>query len=295
LRLEGVHFCLAASLVLHLVGFGPTMGLILGRPGAESQVVPKSTTVKVKLLQPKELPPPPAPRPNRPLPPRPVASAPGKPKPQPQPVAAPKPVTQAQLPQNVPTPTSARTYRSIPRTARSTSSPRPAPAHSGPISQNPGPESGPWQPLPGPSGTPAPEHRETESTPTPRPSSEETPRPLPSPSNAPLPSNTPLPSPSPPSQPPNVIPDKQARPSSNPPNALTRPVLRKLGIKTLVRLLIKCHPDGHIEPEIVVSTGSPELDQAVLNDLRNWRWEPAEVAGRPVYSERPIKLTLEAE
>jgi TonB family protein len=84
-------------------------------------------------------------------------------------------------------------------------------------------------------------------------------------------------------------------PKSNPPNANSRQILRKLGGKSFIRLLIKVYPDGHIEPEVLVSSGHTELDQAVLRDLREWRWEPAEVAGKPVLSEKPIRLKLEAD
>lgn len=72
-------------------------------------------------------------------------------------------------------------------------------------------------------------------------------------------------------------------------------VLRKIGARTFVRLLAKVHEDGHIDVEITTSSGYPELDSAVLQDLRSWRWQPASVAGKPVYSEMPFKLKLEAE
>jgi TonB family protein len=72
-------------------------------------------------------------------------------------------------------------------------------------------------------------------------------------------------------------------------------MLRKLGARTFVRLLAKVHPDGHIDVEIVTSSGYNELDNAVLQDLRSWRWDPAEVAGKPVYSEKTFKMNLQAE
>lgn len=89
--------------------------------------------------------------------------------------------------------------------------------------------------------------------------------------------------------------DKQAAAATNPPNAATRAVLRKLGARTFIKLLAKVHPDGHIDVEIVTSSGYSELDSAVLQDLRSWRWEPAEVAGKPVYSEKTFKMNLQAE
>ena len=72
-------------------------------------------------------------------------------------------------------------------------------------------------------------------------------------------------------------------------------MLRKLGGKSLIRLQVKIFPDGHIEPQVLVSSGSPELDAAVLKDLRDWKWDPAELAGKPVLTERPIRLKLEAD
>ena len=97
------------------------------------------------------------------------------------------------------------------------------------------------------------------------------------------------------SNPQGTIPDKAATPRGSFPYSNIRAVLRKLGSKTFVRLGLRIHPDGHIDVEILTGSGIPELDQAVLKDLRDWKWEPAEVAGKPVITERPIRIKLEAD
>ena len=89
--------------------------------------------------------------------------------------------------------------------------------------------------------------------------------------------------------------EKPAAPRSNPPNNFSRAVLRKIGGKQMIRLMVKIYPDGHIEPQVLVSSGSAELDAAVLKDLKDWKWDPAEAAGKPVMTERPVRLKLEAD
>lgn len=90
--------------------------------------------------------------------------------------------------------------------------------------------------------------------------------------------------------------EKPASPQGSFPNSTLRELLRKRpGTSTFVRLLLRIHPDGHIDVQIMTGSGSPELDQAVLKDLKDWRWNPAEVAGKPVLSERQIRIKLEAD
>lgn len=156
---------------------------------------------------------------------------------------------------------------------------------------NPGPVASSPTPAPGPATEPAPAAPPGGEPPTPEPA--------PSPA-APEPPKQPQPEPSPlssshGSNPAGVIPDKPASPRGSFPNSNIRAVLRKLGSKTFVRVGLRIHPDGHIDVEILTGSGSPELDQAVLKDLRGWRWEPAEVAGKPVVSEKPIRIKLEAD
>lgn len=92
-----------------------------------------------------------------------------------------------------------------------------------------------------------------------------------------------------------VIPERAAVPKGSFPNANIRKTLSRLGSKTSIELHLKIHPDGHIDVEVVTSSGEPELDRVVLQDLKGWRWEPARSAGRPVYSEKNLRLKLEAD
>ncbi|MCW5871169.1 MAG: TonB family protein, partial [Candidatus Eremiobacteraeota bacterium] len=69
----------------------------------------------------------------------------------------------------------------------------------------------------------------------------------------------------------------------------------RLGGKSLVRVKLTIYPDGHTDSQIVLSSGNAELDSAVLKDLKDWKWNPAETGGKPVLSERVIKLKLEAD
>jgi len=94
---------------------------------------------------------------------------------------------------------------------------------------------------------------------------------------------------------PGVIPERAAVPKTSFPNANIRKTLSRLGSKTSIELRLKIYPDGHIDLEIVASSGEPELDRVVLQDLQGWRWEPARSAGRPVYSEKNLRLKLEAD
>lgn len=305
--MNNLGFYLLLSLLLNLLCFAPLMTFLLTRPSHPRP--PQVHTVQVRLLQPErketvQVPPPPPkveppkPRPVAPPPrvaqttavppaarpkPRPVTSeppevpqAPRRSTPRrPQASARPTPPTRSQ--------TSAFQVPSRPQTSPTRFQPGPiGPGNPGPVSSSPTPE---------PATEPAPAN-----PPVGEPAAPETP---PSPA-APEPPQQPQPEPSPlagsqGSNPKGVIPDKPASPRGNFPNSNIRAVLRKLGSKTFVRVGLRIHPDGHIDVEILTGSGIPELDQAVLKDLRGWRWDPAEVAGKPVITEKPIRIKLEAD
>lgn len=290
--------CIACSLVLNLVGFGPVMGFLMNRPAA-SHTPPPRTRVELHLTASKQPPPPPTPR---------MESRPQPVTPRPQPKAAPQiaavekpPAPPPEVPKTLSLPESNVPKSSYVPSARPRGGATPrtlarpdANANQGQNHTNTGPAQPPGDPNGGgpiePEATPASDAASPAASPTPEPPPE--PGPL---ASQPLPPTPPPASPSPEPAPASAIPDKAAVPRSNPPNSNSRVVLRRLGGKSFIRLQLKIYPDGHIDAQVLVSSGMPELDQAVLTDLRDWRWEPAEVAGRPVLSEKAIKLKLEAD
>lgn len=298
MKVNGLGTCVGLSLLLNLAGFAPMMHFLLSRPGG-NVAPPARTQIQVRMVKPErpqvrsQLPPPP--RPQTPPPKvQPVAEVAARQPVKPSPAEVPK-VPQNSVPQ-APQAPSARPRGSAPiRTLGRPDSTVPGPADapaSGPVEpyRGPGPASGPD------TGAPPPNDPGPVTTPPPEPP----PAPDPSPPPAGPISSTAEPAlPPPASQGPEpqqgVIPDKPAMPKTNPPNANSRIVLRKIGGKSFIRLQVRVFPDGHIEPEVLVSSGVPELDQAVLRDLTGWRWDPAEVAGKPVLTEKPIKLKLEAD
>ena len=264
MKINGLGTCMVLSLLVNLTGFAPFMDFLLSRQTG-SDASPSPPQLQVRLLN-AHLEPPHHPLSTPSHPPPPAPPRPTRPQTEAKPIQASKPVVLA------PRPTQPGPH--LPENKIPQAPPRP---------HHPSSEASPPSPPP-----PATAHPTEVETPTP------TPSPFPEPASSHLP----------PLEPPvshgdnphsGVIPDKAAMPKGNPPNANTRKVLDQVGGKSFIRLLIKVYPDGHIEPEILVSSGVPELDQAVLLDLKDWRWEPARAAGRPVPSEKPIKLKLEAD
>ncbi len=301
MRIGRLGACLLLSALLNLVGFAPFMHFLLGRGGA-SAPAPRPP-VQVRLLNaqitpPKLQSPVLPPKQDEKIPP------PQTPKDRPKAAVLPKDVkpNPSELPEDV-IPQAKPQTKSQPKAAK------PAQATpSGPLTR-PDEKSAAVLPPPG-TGNAAPFNTPGNAT-TPVPGNDgapgeaapaESPSPAPSPSNTPGPisenSHTqPAPPPDSPGTHPNegVVPEKAASPVSFPPQQNSRLVLRKLGGKSLIRVGLKIHPDGHIDVQIVLSSGNAELDAAVLKDLKDWKWNPAEAGGKPVTSERIIKLKLEAD
>ena len=271
MRIGSLGTCLLLSALLNLVGFAPLMNFLLGRGGA-SRPSPRPP-VQVRLLNARVEPP----KQQNPLtPPKEVEKLPPPPLPKEKPKVAelPKDVKpiKSDQPEEVTPQARPKAARPDALTAQVTllapgKATTPVPGNDGPPGEEPAPE--------------------TES-------------PTPTPSTSPLADNT---NPQP-AQPPispgtnpseGTIPEKPASPTTFPPQQNSRAVLRKLGGKSLIRVGLKIYPDGHIDSQIVLSSGNAELDSAVLKDLKDWKWNPAEAAGKPVLSERVIKLKLEAD
>jgi hypothetical protein len=284
--------CLTFSALLNGVGFAPLMTFLLGRGGATTQ--PPRPPLQIRLLN-KHLEPPKAPVPLE-APPEKAreipklaqhTSAPPK-KAKPGKSENPQEVPQARPPRHHSKPSKAA-VPSGPLTRPDDRSlavvPPPTSGNASPFN-SPGKTTTPAPPGDGPAGDP------TAETPSPTPSPADSPTPLAADTNT-QPATLPVSGGEKPDQ--GTIPDKPAAPRSNPPNNFSRIVLRKIGGKQMIRLQVKIYPDGHIEPLVLVSSGSAELDAAVLKDLKDWKWDPAEAAGKPVPSERPVRLKLEAD
>jgi len=301
LRVSGLGACLVFSVALNLVGFAPLMSFLLGRAGTSP---PSRPQLQVRLLNshlepPKQAVVPIAPPKETDVPPPPIPKEKPKVSNHTPPKDA-KPI-QSNLPEDI-TP-QAKPNQHHPKSAK------PAQAvPSGPLTR-PDDKSTTVLPPPG-TGTSAPFTAPgNATTPAPpgdglpgdgQPGGGGTPTPTASNTTSPMADNSSQQASPPPVSNGNnpeqgAIPEKPASPRSNPPNTFSRSVLRKLGGKSMIRLQVKIFPDGHIEPQVLVSSGSPELDAAVLKDLRDWKWDPAELAGKPVLTERPVRLKLEAD
>ena len=300
MRIGSLGTCLLLSVLLNLIGFAPFMNFLLGRGGA-SRPAPRPP-VQVRLLNARVEPP----KQQNPLtPPKEVEKLPPPlPKEKPKVAELPKDVKpiKSDLPEEV-TPQARPQSKAQPKAAK------PAQAKpSGPLTRPddkssamlPPPGTGNAAPFttPGNATTPVPGNDGPPGEgPTPETGS---PTPTPSPSSSPLADNT-VPQPTQPPVSPGTnpsegtIPEKPASPTTFPPQQNSRAVLRKLGGKSIIRVGLKIYPDGHIDSQIVLSSGNAELDSAVLKDLKDWKWNPAEAAGKPVLSERVIKLKLEAD
>ena len=267
MRLPGLGACLTLSLALNLVGFAPLMNYLLSHPGGGA-APPTRTQLQVRLINPQREPPRQARTKAPPLPspiPKIKPAAPVVRKPPVRPLAAQRPRLEVVRP--VPQ-APHRSHRPSTSSPHIPSRPQPDPVAVGPVVSAPA-LTQPAAPL----------------TPTPQPSAQASP------------SSSPEPLPEPPVSQGNdlhqgIIPDRPAMPKTHPPKANIW-LVPKSGGNSSIQLQVKIYPDGHIDVAVLVSSGQPELDQAVLKDLKDWRWDPALVAGKPVLSEKKIKLQLE--
>lgn len=303
MRIGSLGACLVVSVLLNLIGFAPLMNFLLGR-GGTGQPAPRPP-IQVRLLNarveaPKPVAPvaPPPPEEKRPEPvlPKPKSKVAALPQ-EVKPVSSdlPEDVTPQAKPQTRSQPKAAKPAQSTPSGPLTRPDEKSSPILPPPNTGNAAPFSAPGNattPVPGPTGTPG--EAPPVETPTPGPSSSPTPTPGPlaDSNNNPLPSQTPFSPGTNPNE--GIVPDKPAYNTSNPPKQYSGPVLRRLGGQFKVHVSLKIYPDGHTEPRIVLSSGNSELDEAVLKDMRNWKWTPAEAAGKPVLSERLIRTTLKS-
>lgn len=294
MRHQGLTICLGLSLLLHALGFAPMLSAILGQAPDSSARPPAPPPLMVQLSA---VPPPPEPEPPPPPPDKPI-SQPQKAPPPPSPTAPATPDAKASPNEEVP----AEAQPVTPKKPHKPHHSKPSQPAGGPLTRpdpngqlpDAGPAPGTGFSVPGPSGTPTPVAG-GDATPAPGPEESPTPGPeTPSPASSETPAPMPPVGDAGPTTPSGTVPDKPAAPKGSVPSQRTREYLRKVSTKTFIRVLIRSFPDGHIEAEVLTSSGAAELDQAVLQDLREWKWEPAEVAGRPVLSEKPIRLKLES-
>lgn len=301
MRIGSLGVCLVVSVVLNLVGLAPLMNFLLGRGGA-SRPAPRPP-VQVRLLN-ARVEPARVPSPVTPPPPEEKLPEPVRPKEKPKVATLPKdvkPVKSSELPEDLTPQAKPQTKTQQPKAAKSAQA-----TPSGPLTRPddksvatvppPGTGNAPPFTTPGNATTPVPgpPAGPTEPPPAETPSSSPSPSSSPGPvsdNTNPLPSQTPSSSGSNPNE--GTTPEKPATPTSFPPNQFSRPVLRRLGGKSMVRVGLKIYPDGHLDARIVLSSGNAELDAAVLKDMKDWKWNPAEAGGKPVITEREIRLKLE--
>ncbi len=51
--------------------------------------------------------------------------------------------------------------------------------------------------------------------------------------------------------------------------------------------------EGKTKPHLLTSSGSEEIDDATLSTLKQWKFRPAMLDGRPVSSSRKVKIEFE--
>lgn len=51
--------------------------------------------------------------------------------------------------------------------------------------------------------------------------------------------------------------------------------------------------DGKTKPQLLTSSGSEEIDDVTLSTLKQWKFRPATIDGRPVSSSRKVKIEFE--
>lgn len=125
----------------------------------------------------------------------------------------------------------------------------------------------PATPAPAPPATPAP----APATPAPTP---------------PPPTPTPTPRPSGPTR--EAEPVQQVRPSI--PESL-----KSAQYKSFVRVRVEVGADGSANTVLRTSSGSPEIDQRVLEALKRWKWKPALKNGTAVDSVQLFKFEFEVQ
>jgi protein TonB len=57
-----------------------------------------------------------------------------------------------------------------------------------------------------------------------------------------------------------------------------------------VRAIFQISADGSFTVSLQGSTGKPELDEAVLKTLRQWRWQPALRDGVPCPTTQKVRV-----
>lgn len=71
--------------------------------------------------------------------------------------------------------------------------------------------------------------------------------------------------------------------------------LRDAGYQAVALARFTIHADGSVDVALVRPTQNPRLNQLLLETLRKWRFFPAMKAGRPVESERDIRVHFNVE
>lgn len=229
--------------------------------------------VVVKLIEPPKTPepPPPKPEPPKPKPPKPAPPKPEPPKPEP-----PKPEPKPEPPKPEP-----------PRPEPPKPEPRPEPPRPEPVAPRPAPPA-PTPPAPTPAPAPAP---------TPAPPPEPAPRPVaPTPATAP-----PAPPPAPPAPPAPVAPARTgvsipASYSATNAKPVYPAMSKRLNEQGTVVLRVQVRSDGtagHVE--VKSSSGFARLDQAAIDAVQTWRFNPATVDGKAVEEWYQVPITLKLQ
>lgn len=128
---------------------------------------------------------------------------------------------------------------------------------------------------------------------TARPSNPEPPKPAPAPpAPAPEPKPEPAPKPAPPPAPAGPTQDAQPTHQVLPdiPDEL-----KSDNYQSFVRVRVVIHADGTFTPYLRSSSGNVDIDQRVLDALKQWTWKPALKNGVPVESEQFFKFDFEVQ
>jgi hypothetical protein len=125
--------------------------------------------------------------------------------------------------------------------------------------------------------------------PTPEPTPKPTPRPMPTPEPTPTPkpiAPAPTPRPSGPTR--EAEPSKQVQPT-------IPDTLKKAEFKSFVRVIVEVAADASFEVTLRTSSGNTEVDDRILDALKQWRWKAALKNGVSVASTQRFKFEIEVQ
>lgn len=290
------------SLVLHFFVLPPLMHIIALENAARAHSRPVQVTLRpvrprISVAPLPRATPKPAPKlaPKAPPKPPPVAATKLRPRPVPPKSAAPAPPVAPRTPPITDVPPPARKPIDVPPPAG-----RPVVmaggSGSGPAiaAQTPGGSAGRSGVVPnGPTGqgTGQPVAPTPTPTPTPAPAPPSTPSPAPTPTSTPSP--TPVPSPSPPPAPSGPTREAECLDAGK---IKIPPALRQQVMKTSMRVKFDVSENGAtLDVFPMSSTGSKELDDIAVSQMKTWKWQPALQDGVPVRSSQKARVEFDIQ